>query len=319
MNTPTRGDVLVEVVSRQVAASGVVSFTLARPDRTPLPGWEPGAHIDLFLPSGDVRQYSLCSDPAEPTWRIAVLREADGRGGSRWIDDELHEGDTLTAAGPRSHFAFDSGATSPAVLIAGGIGVTPILAMARAAAESGRPYTLHYAGHNGRMAFVDELRARHGDRLMLHVSESGTRMDLASIADAAAADGAELVCCGPTRLLDAVTVEADRRRIPLTVEHFEPAELTAPVWDQSFEVELALSGVTVEVGPDESVLQAIENAGVLVLSSCTEGTCGTCETPVLEGEIDHRDSILTPAQRARNDVMFVCVSRAACPRLVLDL
>lgn len=320
MSTPPKGDITLEVVAREDAASGVVCLTLARADRSPLPAWEPGAHVDLFLPTGDVRQYSLCSDPADPTtWRVAVLREEDGRGGSRWIADRLAAGDALTAAGPRSHFPFDARATAPAVLIAGGIGITPILAMAAAAHGSGRDYVLHYAGHAGRMGFVDELRAMHGDRLALHVSEDGSRMDLPAVVDAAAAAGAEIVCCGPTRLIDAVTVEAHRAGVPLTVEHFEPAELTAPVWEETFEVELAMSGMTIEVGPGQSVLSAIEDAGVLVLSSCTEGTCGTCETPVLEGEVDHRDSILSETQRARNDTMFVCVSRAACPRLVLDL
>lgn len=320
MTSPPKGDIGLEVIAREEAASGVVCITLARPDRSPLPAWQPGAHIDLFLPTGDIRQYSLCSDPDDPaTWRIAVLREQDGRGGSRWIADELRAGDTVTAAGPRSHFPFDAGASRRAVLIAGGIGITPILTMAAAARASGRDYVLHYAGHEGRMALLDELRERHGDRLVLHVTEEGSRMDVAALAADSAAAGAELVCCGPTRLIDAVTVEAERRGIPLTVEHFEPAELTAPVWNETFEVELAMSGMTIEVGPDQSVLSAIEDAGVLVLSSCTEGTCGTCETPVLEGEVDHRDSILTAAQRARNDTMFVCVSRAACPRLVLDL
>ena len=320
MTSPPKGDIGLEVIAREEAASGVVCITLARPDRSPLPAWQPGAHIDLFLPTGDIRQYSLCSDPDDPaTWRIAVLREQDGRGGSRWIADELRAGDTVTAAGPRSHFPFDAGASRRAVLIAGGIGITPILTMAAAARASGRDYVLHYAGHEGRMALLDELRERHGDRLVLHVTEEGSRMDVAALAADSAAAGAELVCCGPTRLIDAVTVEAERRGIPLTVEHFEPAELTAPVWNETFEVELAMSGMTIEVGPDQSVLSAIEDAGVLVLSSCTEGTCGTCETPVLEGEVDHRDSVRTAAQRARNDTMFVCVSRAACPRLVLDL
>lgn len=320
MTSPPTGDIALEVIAREEAASDVVCVTLARPDRSPLPAWQPGAHIDLFLPTGDIRQYSLCSDPDDPgEWRIAVLREQDGRGGSRWIADELRTGDTVTAAGPRSHFPFDAGASRPAVLIAGGIGITPILAMAAAARASGRDYTLHYAGHEERMALIGELRERHGGRLVLHVTEEGSRMDLAALAADAADSGAELVCCGPTRLIDAVAVEAERHGIPLTVEHFEPAELTVPVWDETFEVELAMSGVTIEVGPDRSVLSAIEDAGVLVLSSCTEGTCGTCETPVLEGEVDHRDSILTATQRARNDTMFVCVSRAACPRLVLDL
>jgi len=197
--------------------------------------------------------------------------------------------------------------------------VTPILPMAAAAALAGREFRLHYAGHEGRMGFVDELAAAHGDRLELHVSETGARLDVAALVAAAAGAGAEIVCCGPARLIDAVVAEAAAAGVPVTVERFEAGALTAPVWDGPFEVELALTGVTVEVPPDRSILQVAEEAGALVLSSCTEGTCGTCETPVLEGEVDHRDSILSPSQRARNDTMFVCVSRAACPRLVLEL
>ncbi|MFT4136842.1 PDR/VanB family oxidoreductase [Microbacterium sp.] len=320
MSAPATGDIPLEVIGHERTADDVVVLTLAHRDRAPLPLWQPGAHIDLFLPGGDIRQYSLCSDPADrAVWRLGVLREEEGRGGSRWIADDLRVGDAITAAGPRSHFPFDPSSPRPAVLVAGGIGITPILAMASAAQQAGRDYELHYAGHRGRMGFLDELRDRHGDRLVAHVTEEGTRLDLTALADGAATAGAELVCCGPTRLIDALTAEAERTGIPLTVEHFEPAELTVPVWHETFEVELALSGLTIEVGPDQSVLSAIEDAGVLVLSSCTEGTCGTCETPVLSGEVDHRDSILSPAQRARNDLMFVCVSRAACPRLVLDL
>ncbi len=319
MTTPAHGEFDVVVTERAQVAEGVIAVTLARRDGDPLPDWELGAHIDLFLPTGFVRQYSLCGLPGSDTWRVAVLREEGGRGGSRWITDRLHEGAVLGVAGPRSHFPFDPRSPRPVVLLAGGIGITPVLPMARAAAAAGREYVLHYAGHAGRMAFVDELAPLHGDRLVLHVSEEGTRADLPRLFAEAAAGGAEVVCCGPTRLIDAALAEGERTGVPVTVERFEATELAAPVWNGPFEVELAMSGMTIEVQPDESMLTALENAGALILSSCTEGTCGTCETVVLEGEVDHRDSILTPAQRARNDTMYVCVSRAACPRLVVDL
>lgn len=324
MSVPT-GDFEVEVVSVQPAAEGVVAVELAARGGGALPAWTPGAHIDLVLPSGLVRQYSLSGDPHASTWRIGVLREDAGRGGSRWIADRLKPGVVLGAVGPRNHFLDERGAagdpasTAPLLFVAGGIGVTPILPMAAAAALAGREYRVHYSGHEGRMGFVDELAAVHGDRLELHVSEAGARLDVGALAAAAAASGAEVVCCGPARLLDAVVAAGAAAGVPVTVERFESGVLSAPLWEGPFEVELALTGVTVEVPADRSILDVAEEAGALVLSSCHEGTCGTCETPVLEGEVDHRDSILSPSQRARNDTMFVCVSRAACARLVLEL
>jgi ferredoxin-NADP reductase len=324
MSVPT-GDFEVEVVSVQPAAEGVVVIELAARGGAELPSWSPGAHIDLVLPTGLVRQYSLSGSPTAASWRIGVLREEGGRGGSRWIADRLKPGVVLGAVGPRNHFvaergdAGDPASTAPLLLVAGGIGVTPILPMAAAAALAGRDYHVHYSGHDGRMGFVDELAAAHGDRLELHVSETGARLDVAALAAAAAASGAEIVCCGPARLIDAVVAAGAAAGVPVTVERFESGLLSAPLWKGPFEVELALTGVTVEVPPDRSILDVAEEAGALVLSSCHEGTCGTCETPVLEGEVDHRDSILSPSQRARNDTMFVCVSRAACARLVLEL
>lgn len=318
MTRPRAADVEPVVLTRTPVGEDVVVLELGMPDGEPLPDWAPGAHVDVLLPSGLVRQYSLCGDPTLPTWRIAVLREAAGRGGSDWLHDRVAEGQVLRLAGPRTRFAFDEVDARPVLFVAGGIGITPIAPMAAAAAATGRDYALHYAGHAGRMALVDELREAHGDRMMLHVSEDGHRLDLATLF--AAADPASVVyCCGPARLIDAAEAAAADAGLEFHTERFEATALTAPVWDGPFEVELAMTGVTVEVPPERSVLSVVEEAGALVLSSCTEGTCGTCETPVLEGDVDHRDSILTPQERARNDVMFVCVSRAACPRLVLDL
>lgn len=318
MTRPRAADVEPVVLSRTPVGDDLVVLELGSADGSPLPAWTPGAHIDVLLPSGLVRQYSLCGDPSAPTWRLGVLRETRSRGGSTWVHDRVAEGQTLRLAGPRTHFAFDEAGDRPVLFVAGGIGITPIAPMAAAAAAAGRDYALHYAGHEGRMALVDELAAAHGDRMALHVSERGDRVDLGALF--AGADPATVVyCCGPARLIDAAEAAAADAGLEFHTERFEAGALSAPVWDGPFEVELAMTGVTVEVPPEHSVLSVVEEAGALVLSSCTEGTCGTCETPVLEGEVDHRDSILTPAERARNDVMFVCVSRAACPRLVLDL
>lgn len=316
MTRPRQADVEAIVRSRTSDGDGVVLLELASTDGSELPAWEPGAHVDVLQPSGLVRQYSLCGEPGGATWRLGVLREESGRGGSAWLHDRVGPGDVLRLAGPRTHFAFEPG-ESPVLFVAGGIGITPIAPMAAVAAATGRDYTLHYAGHAGRMALVDELRARHGDRLTLHVSEDGDRMDLRELF-ADAVPGTTVYCCGPARLIDAAQDAAAEAGLEFRAERFE-ATLTPPVWPEPFEVELALSGITVEVPPERSILEVVEEHGVLVLSSCTEGTCGTCETPVLEGDIDHRDAILTPKERARQDVMFLCVSRAACPRLVLEL
>ncbi len=318
MSAP-KGDFEVEVLAVEPAADGVVVIELGARGGGELPAWTPGAHIDLVLPTGHVRQYSLSGDPSAPTWRLGVLREDAGRGGSRWLVDRARPGAVLGAVGPRNHFTGDPASTAPLLLVAGGIGVTPIVPMAAAARLAGRDYALHYCGHEGRMGFVDELREVHGDRLALHVSEAGSRLDVPGLVAAAAASGAEIVACGPARLLEGLVAAGEAAGVSVTVERFEAEALSAPVWSGPFEVELTLTGITVEVPPERSVLEVAEEAGALVLSSCTEGTCGTCETPVLEGEVDHRDSILSPAQRARNDTMFVCVSRAACPRLVLEL
>lgn len=318
MSRPRAADVEVEVVARRLEG-GVVLLELAGRDGRALPRWEPGAHIDVLQPSGLVRQYSLAGDPASDRWRIGVLREEAGRGGSAWMADAVAEGAVLRLAGPRNHFPFSPPRGAPVLFLAAGIGVTPLVPMALAAREKGVDYRFAYSGRSReRLALVDELARDHGDRLELHLSDEGSRVDLAD--RLAGLDPATVVyACGPTRFLDAVADAAEAAGVELHLEHFEASALTPPVWPEPFEVELALSGITVEVPPERSILEVVEEQGVLVLSSCTEGTCGTCETVVWEGDIDHRDSILTPQEKARGDLMFICVSRAACPRIVLEL
>jgi ferredoxin-NADP reductase len=308
-----------DVVARGTAtiADDIVRVDLVRADGTPFPEWRPGAHVDLLLPIGVERQYSLCGDPADrATWTIGVLREQDGRGGSDWVHDSLAAGATLRVRGPWNHFALADAERYR--FVAGGIGITPLLPMIRAAAASGADWTLDYAGRTAsRMAFVPELAALAADRVRLHVADEGRRLDLGSLAPQ---PGELVYACGPARLLDELAERsADWPPATLHVERFEAKPLAEPVLHESFEVELLLSGETVTVPPDRTVLEVVEEAGVFVLSSCREGTCGTCETVVVEGEVDHRDSILSPEEQRASDRMMICVSRAACPRLVLEL
>ncbi|CAN5451988.1 PDR/VanB family oxidoreductase [soil metagenome] len=302
------------VVSRTRAADSIEVFELARAGGAALPRWQAGAHIDLVLPSGDERQYSLlpAASPDSATWRIAVLREPAGRGGSLWLHDSLPAGESIRVRGPRNHFEFAPFPGSPVLLLAAGVGITPIASMARAAAASGIRYDLHYSGRSrSALALIEEI-----GEATLHLSDEGTRLDVAELLESLD-PMATIYACGPTRFIEAVEAAAGGR--PLHVEHFEAKPLAAPVFEGDFVVELALSGETLVVPPDRSILEVVEDAGVFVLSSCREGTCGTCETPVIEGEVDHRDSILTPLEQEQNAVMYICVSRAACPRLVLEL
>lgn len=298
------------VARRTEGAEGVVVLELTDPAGADLPAWTPGAHVDLLLTDSLTRQYSLCGDPADRSrYRIGVLREPAGRGGSAHVHDHLHEGDEVQVQGPRNNFEL-----VPAqryVFVAGGIGITPILPMADAARAAGVPYELHYGGRSRRsMAFLAELEGT------VHPQDEVGLLDLDAILGDLP-EGTAVYCCGPEPLLAAV--EARCPAEVLHVERFAPKDVGAPVLTGSFEVELSLSGKTLTVPPELSIMAVLRDNGVEVLSSCEEGTCGTCETGVLEGEVDHRDSLLTPDEQAANDVMFVCVSRAACPKLVLEL
>ncbi|QNG37219.1 oxidoreductase [Geodermatophilaceae bacterium NBWT11] len=303
----------LRVAGRTEGAEGVVVLELADPTGADLPAWTPGAHVDLLLTDDLTRQYSLCGDPADRSvYRIGVLREPAGRGGSAYVHDRLREGDDVDVQGPRNHFEL---APSPRYLfIAGGIGITPILPMAAAARAAGADHELHYGGRSRRsMAFLAELEGT------LHPQDEVGLLDLDALLGTPRPDTL-VYCCGPEPLLAAVEEHcAAWPAGTLHVERFASKGVGDVVRAEGFEVELSLTGTTITVTPEQSVLAALEAAGVDVLSSCQEGTCGTCETAVLAGEVDHRDSLLTPDEQAAHDTMFVCVSRAAGPRLVLEL
>ncbi|WP_282837245.1 PDR/VanB family oxidoreductase [Microbacterium flavum] len=319
------------VAARTELADGVLALDLVAHNGRDLPTWEPGSHVDLILSGSRLpaaqrveRQYSLCGDPDDRTmWRVAVLREEGGRGGSARVHDDVQVGQRLRVRGPRNHFVHE---VLPGVthrFVAGGIGITPILGMVRAAARAGADWTLDYAGRSlTTMAFVDDLRALDEGRVRVHPADEGARLDVAALVEAAL-DGGPIYACGPARLIAALeeAASAAGRSDALHVERFEAIEYGEPVWPDPFEVELAMTGDVVTVQPSQSVLEAIEQQSptAMVLSSCRRGTCGTCEVPVLEGEIEHRDSVLTPVEREQSAVMMVCVSRAACTRIVLDL
>ncbi|WP_213814174.1 PDR/VanB family oxidoreductase [Glaciihabitans sp. dw_435] len=307
------------VVGRTRAADGVDFFELGGVDGAALPAWTPGSHIDVVLPSGDERQYSLSGRADAPTWRLGVLRETAGRGGSAWVHDSVAVGDTLRVRGPRNHFAFTPTPGSRYLFLAGGIGITPIAPMVAAAAAAGADFTVAYLGRSrSTMALAAELERDYPGHVSIHAADEGARLDLAALF-ASLDPGTTIYCCGPTRLIDAVESALESSDHHLHVERFAARALETPLLDEPFEVELAFTGTTLTVPPGRSILDVVEESGVLVLSSCQEGTCGTCETQVISGEVDHRDSILTPEERADNTVMYICVSRAACPRLVLEL
>ena len=311
-------DLKVVVSERTEAANGVVTLILTSADGDALPEWTPGAHIDLHLTDDLTRQYSLCSDPADRgTWRIGVLRELAGRGGSAYVHDELAPGTTLAASAPRNNFELHRAPTY--LFVAGGIGITPILPMIAEAERSGADWTLLYGGRTrASMAFTEEL-AKHGDRVLLRPQDEHGLLDLTAYLGRVQ-HGALIYACGPEPMLKAVGEASDHwPPNALHVERFTPVELAEPVRGESFEVVLARSGLTITVEPGRSILETVEAAGVSILSSCREGTCGTCETDVLDGLPEHRDSLLTEDERAGNETMFICVSRCLGAQLTLDL
>ncbi|MEU5751475.1 PDR/VanB family oxidoreductase [Streptomyces sp. NPDC047853] len=295
-------------------ADGVLSVELVHPDGKPLPAWTPGAHLDLHV-GGHVRQYSLCGDPEETgVYRLGILNEPASRGGSRHVHTKVRPGQTVRVAGPRNHFALEPAASY--VFLAGGIGITPILAMARRAERDGVPYRLVHGGRTrASMAFGGELAALGGEVTLVPQDEQG-HIDVPGVlADLPA--GALVYCCGPEPLLKAVEEAAPEGR--LRTERFAAPTVTREDDDSAFEVECRASGVTLNVAPGTSILEAAENAGLDVASSCRDGICGSCETRVLAGTPDHRDFLLSDAERATGETMMICVSRCASDRLVLNL
>ena len=310
------------VVRRRLeAADGVVVLDLTDQQGGDLPTWEPGAHVDLLLDEGLVRQYSLCGDPRDATtWRVGVLLDPDSRGGSRHVHENLAEGATVRVRGPRNHFAL---VDSPRYLfIAGGIGITPLMAMIDSAQRTGSDWTLIYLGRSRTtMAFAGDLSASYGDRVRLWPNDEKGHFDLAAVLKDPA-DRTLVYCCGPEGLLSAVEQQCEHwPEGSLHIERFAakaPAEPAAESLD-TFHVVCQRSGVTVEVSGETSILEALEDADIPIMSSCLEGICGTCTATVVEGSPDHRDSMLTEAERASGNKILTCVSRSCSEKLVLDL
>jgi len=313
-------ELLVERAERP--AADIVAITIVDPDGAPLPSWTPGAHVDVLLDNGLERQYSLCGDVENSfEWRIAVALAPASRGGSAFIHDTVRPGARMRARNPRNNFVLEP---SPRYqFIAGGIGITPILPMVRAAQSAGAEWNLLYGGRSrATMAFLDELaEVDHGRHVVARPQDEYGLLDVAA-AIAALPETTVVYCCGPEPLLEVVEETCEQLGVALHVERFTPKE---PIdhdaaTDAPFEVFCEKSQVTLLVPGGQSILATAEAAGVKTLSSCREGTCGTCETTVLHGTPDHRDSFLSEDERADNETMMICVSRAKPgERLVLDL
>jgi len=315
--TPAAATLQARVRAMAWEAPGVLSLELAPVDGAALPDFEPGSHIDLHLPNGVMRQYSLCDDPADHSHYRVAIRSVTGGLSSQFIHRRLRPGEIVNISRPRNNFEF---VEAPNYLfIAGGIGVTPLLPMMRAASAAGKPWTLLYCNRaDDEAPFLDEIRSLGGE-VSLHSSAAGTRLDVAQRL-AAPAENTLLYCCGPERLM--LAVEAATASWPegsVRFEWFAPRSRPADEGADSFEVVCQSSGMTLTVPPDRSVLAVLNDAGIAVPCSCEQGICGTCEVRVLAGEVDHRDSIQSQAERAANQSMMVCVSRARSPQLLLDI
>jgi ferredoxin-NADP reductase len=305
-------DLRVEAMS--IESEGVLSLVLADPLRRLLPSWSPGAHVDVGLPD-HVRQYSLCGDPGDRRhYRIAVLREEDSGGGSAYVHEILRPGDFVEVGGPRNHFVLED--ATEYVFVAGGIGITPVLPMIAAVHAAGRPWRLAYGGRTrDSLAFLDEL-ASYGDRVRLYPADEVGLIDL----DAALGTprpGVAVYTCGPEPLLAAL----EDRCAPwpsgtLHLERFKARPRDPAGADRPFTVVVASTGEKLPVPPGSSTFDVLDEAGYGVPNACRDGVCGSCETTVLAGVPDHRDSLL-PAEHA--DSLMVCVSRARTDELVLDL
>lgn len=314
----------VRVSRKEQVAQAICAFEFESLSGAPLPPFTAGAHIDVHLPGGLVRQYSLCNDPASHRrYQIAVLRDENGRGGSKAVHDCVAEGDVIEISAPRNHFALSDDA-SHHLLLAGGIGVTPILAMAHHLSATGASFAMHYCTRSAaRTAFVDLLRSAPFNasvRFHFDDGEAEQRFDINAALDAAPADS-HLYVCGPRGFMDAVLNAARARNWAEARLHYEffSAAVEQSSTDAAFKVQIASSGAVIDVPGNTSVIAALAAHGVDVITSCEQGVCGTCLTRVLEGCPDHRDAYLTDEEKAAGDQFLPCCSRSLTPVLVLDL
>lgn len=314
----------VTVARKWQEAQDIYGFEFVDENGGALPPFSAGAHIDVHLPGGLIRQYSLCNDPARAQrYHIAVLRDENGRGGSRAIHDQVEQGDALKISAPRNHFALAHDAPHH-LLIAGGIGITPILCMAERLFHADEAFDLHYCTRSReRTAFVERIATSpFSERTAFHFDDGAPtqRFDIAAtLANAPA--GSHLYVCGPRGFMDAVLAEARRQQWNETRLHYEffGAVVEQSAADISFQVRIASSGATIDVPAGCTIIEALATNGVDVLTSCEQGVCGTCLTRVIEGQPDHRDAYLTEEEKAAGDQFLPCCSRSLTPLLVLDL
>ena len=313
----------VRVAKKQAEAEGIASFELARVDGAALPPFSAGSHIDVHLPGGVTRQYSLCNASHEShRYRIAVLRDPASRGGSVAMHDSVHQGDVITISTPRNHFALHPAQRT--VLLAGGIGVTPLLCMADRLARTGADFALHYCTRSAeRTAFAAEIAASAmAPRVHFHfdAGPAEQKLDIAAVLAAPGPDK-RLYVCGPAGFIDHVVNSA--KALGWAQDHIHLEYFGAPAQDtsgdQGFDVRIASTGKVYAIAPDVSVVEALRKEGIDILTSCEQGVCGTCLTRVKAGTPDHRDQYLTPEEQAANDQFLPCCSRATSARLVLDL
>jgi ferredoxin-NADP reductase len=308
-------------------AEGVISIRLTRIESSdPLPPWTPGAHIDVYVPDGTTRQYSLCGDPRDlSAYQIAVLREPESRGGSTFLHEQLRVGDRLLVTRPKHHFNLEE--ASFHALVAGGIGITPIMTFAEELERTGRPYSLTYGGRTAEsMAFRGRL-ASLGDKVRYLPEDTDGRPDLAAIVGGLPAGGLVYVC-GPLPLLRAVEAAAEAAYGPdqdvVRFELFsragvEPAEEAPALDGETYELVLAESGHTLRLKPDANILDVVLALGIEIENDCRDGICGSCVTRVLAGSVDHRDLVLTKREQAAMDQMMICCSKPTSERLELRL
>lgn len=323
MSTQNLLDVVVR--HRELQGHAVAVLELVDPDGAPLPAFTAGAHIDVHLPGGLVRPYSLCGDPrVRNAYRLGVLRDPASRGGSVAVHGELAEGTHLHIGEPRNHFPLAEDA-SYNVLVGGGIGITPMLAMAWALHAKNHPFELHYCARSrSQAAFLEELSAAPWrERVHLHFDDEGDGQRLQPVALLQAAPtGRHVYVCGPNGFMEWVMAEAARAGLAdkqIHREYFSAPVVASSADDTEFEVVAARTGKTVRVAPGQTMLDALKTIGIKVAVSCEEGVCGTCACAVLEGNPDHRDAYFTNEEREANDQVLVCCSRSRSPRLVLDL
>ena len=303
-------------------AEGIISIELRATDQKDLPAFDAGSHIDLHLPNGMVRSYSLLNDCSERhRYVLGVLKDGKSRGGSKAVHEQLRVGMRIDISAPRNNFQLHEEA-SHSVLVAGGIGVTPILCMARRLRTLGKSFeVLYFARSRQHAAFLDDLQAL-GAQMHLHFDDAqGGPPDLKALLSTRNTANAHYYACGPAVMLDAF--ENHCQSLGYTqahIERFSAVEVAASSdAKQTYTVELKRSGKVIEITPDISLLAALQAANADFMTSCEEGICGSCETRVLEGIPDHRDSVLSPAEQATNQMMMVCVSGCKSERLVLDL